>query len=166
MNKNANKITMIKPTIKGQKNVLGVQGAKAALAKTMNFGELARSQMTQIEDMQTQIKTNLRVLQQQASNQEVSTNKHNQVYRLDPQISANNEYNTLAYDILGNPFIGGRTKSEHGKRKLGSVSSKQGALSHMSSYRRKKEAREALEKFVMKEEQGGDHIAVNADIVA
>ena len=53
MNKNANKITMIKPTIKGQKNVLGVQGAKAALAKTMNFGELARSQMTQIEDMQT-----------------------------------------------------------------------------------------------------------------
>jgi hypothetical protein len=57
----------------------------------------------------------------------------------------------LAYDILGNPFIGGRTKSEHGKRKIGSKSSTGGGLSHMSSYRRRKEAREALEAFVMKE---------------
>ena len=42
MNKTANRITMIKPTSKG-KNVLGIQGAKAALAKTLNFGVLARS---------------------------------------------------------------------------------------------------------------------------
>ena len=52
MNKTANRIVMIKPTSKG-KNVLGVQGSKAALAKTMNFGALARNQMTQIEEMQT-----------------------------------------------------------------------------------------------------------------
>ena len=63
----------------------------------------------------------------------------------------------MAYDILGNPFIGGRTKSEHGKRKLGSVNSNKGALSHMSSYRKRKEAREALEAFVMKEELDATH---------
>ena len=34
MNKTANRIVMIKPTSKG-KNVLGVQGSKAALAKTI-----------------------------------------------------------------------------------------------------------------------------------
>ena len=50
MNKTANRIVMIKPTSKG-KNVLGIKGAKADMAKTMNFGVLARSQMTQIEEM-------------------------------------------------------------------------------------------------------------------
>lgn len=48
MNKTANHIEMIKTT-KGKNTMLGVQGAKAALAKTMNYGVLARSQMTQIE---------------------------------------------------------------------------------------------------------------------
>ena len=48
--------------------MLGVHGERANMARTLNYGALAREQMTEIETMQDKIKNNLKQLQNQTKN--------------------------------------------------------------------------------------------------
>ena len=78
--------------------ILGVLGERACMARTLNYGALAREQMSGIERMERQIQDNLRKVEirvgvpmngfSQAAERASVPNPAHQIYKLDPMTEA------------------------------------------------------------------------------